>query len=184
MAEKRRGRATWGTGRRAGSKVGVRVAPFVAFLGPRLLSLPGEAIFVALAALVLKVLVQNALQPLYPAAVVLVFVAPLAQELLRFLDSALIGANYASAAGARRALAEAVARRDSMVAERHWAHAESLETIVRAFMEDPGASPFEPLASGGTGSGQATTSGNRRRGVCGVTRYRLPEFPPELSGHL
>ena len=78
----------------------VLVAPFVMFLRPRFLSLAGGATFVALAALLVEVLVQNALQPLYAAAVVLVFVAPLTEELLEFLDSGLTGANYASAAGA------------------------------------------------------------------------------------
>ncbi len=100
----------------------VLVVPFVAFLGPRLLSLAGGAIFVALAAILLEVLGQNALQPLYVAAVVLIFVAPLAEELPKFLDSGLTGANCASAAAARRALAEAVARRDSSTGVCKMAH--------------------------------------------------------------
>jgi RsiW-degrading membrane proteinase PrsW (M82 family) len=78
----------------------VLVVPFVAFLRPRWLGFAAGATFVALAALLVEVLVQNALQPLYAAAVVLVFVAPLTEELLKFLDSGLTGANYASAAGA------------------------------------------------------------------------------------
>ena len=78
----------------------VLVVPFAVWLRPRLLSLAGGATFVALAALLVEVLVQNALQPLYAAAIVLVFVAPLVEELLKFLDSGLTGANYASAAGA------------------------------------------------------------------------------------
>ena len=78
----------------------VLVVPFVAFLRPRWLSFAAGATFVALAALLVEVLVQNALQPLYATAVVLVFVAPLTEELLKFLDSGLTGANYASAAGA------------------------------------------------------------------------------------
>ena len=78
----------------------VLVVPFVAFLRPRWLSVAAGATFVALAALLVEVLVQNALPPLYAAALVLVFVAPLTEELLKFLDSGLTGANYASAAGA------------------------------------------------------------------------------------
>ena len=78
----------------------VLVVPFVVTLRPRALSLAGGATFVALAALLVEVLVQNALQPLYAAAIVLVFVAPLTEEFLKFLDSGLTGANYASAAGA------------------------------------------------------------------------------------
>ena len=78
----------------------VLVVPFVAFLRPRFLSLAGGATLVALAALLVELRVQNALQPLYAAALVLVFVAPLTEELLKFLDSGLTGANYGSAAGA------------------------------------------------------------------------------------
>ena len=78
----------------------VLVGPFVTVLRPRWLSFAAGATFVALAALLVEVLVQNALHPLYAAAIVLVFVAPLTEELLKFLDSGLTGANYASAAGA------------------------------------------------------------------------------------
>ena len=78
----------------------VLVGPFVTVLRPRRLSFAAGATFAALAALLVEVLVQNALQPLYAAAIVLVFVAPLTEELLKFLDSGLTGANYASAAGA------------------------------------------------------------------------------------
>ena len=78
----------------------VLAGPFVTALRPRWLSFAAGATFVALAALLLEVLVQNALSPLYAAAIVLVFVAPLTEELLKFLDSGLTGANYASAAGA------------------------------------------------------------------------------------
>jgi hypothetical protein len=78
----------------------VLVGPFVAVLRPRWLSFAAGATFVALGALLVEVLVQNALSPLYAAVIVLVFVAPLTEELLKFLDSGLTGANYASAAGA------------------------------------------------------------------------------------
>ena len=78
----------------------VLVGPFVAVLRPRWLSFAAGATFVALAALLVEVLVQNALSPLYAAAIVLVFVAPLTEELLKFFDSGLTGANYGSAAGA------------------------------------------------------------------------------------
>lgn len=78
----------------------VLVGPFVAVLRPRRLSFAAGATFVALVALLVEVLVQNALSPLYAAEVVLVFVAPLTEELLKFFDSGLSGANYASAAGA------------------------------------------------------------------------------------
>lgn len=54
----------------------------------------------ALADLLVEVLVQNALSPLYAAAIVLVFVAPLTEVQLKFCDSGLTGANYGSAAGA------------------------------------------------------------------------------------
>ena len=78
----------------------VLVGPFVALLRPRWLSFAAGATLVALAALLVEVLVQNALSPIYAAAIVLVFVAPLTEELLKFLGSGLTGANYASAAGA------------------------------------------------------------------------------------
>ena len=78
----------------------VLVAPFAAWLRPRPLSLAAGATLVALGALLIEILAQDALDPATAAAVVLVFVAPLTEELLKFLDSGLTGANYASAAGA------------------------------------------------------------------------------------
>ena len=77
----------------------VLVVPFAVALQPRLLSLVAGATFVALGALLIEVLVQDALSPEVSAAVVLVFVAPLTEELLKFLGSGLTGANYASAPG-------------------------------------------------------------------------------------
>lgn len=77
----------------------VLVVPFAVALQPRLLSLIAGATFVALGALLIEVLVQDALSPEVSAAVVLVFVAPLTEELLKFFGSGLTGANYASAAG-------------------------------------------------------------------------------------
>lgn len=78
----------------------VLVVPFVVALRPRFLSLAAGATFVALAALLIEVLVQDALNPTIAAAVVLVFVAPLTEELLKFLDTGVTGANFASASGA------------------------------------------------------------------------------------
>jgi RsiW-degrading membrane proteinase PrsW (M82 family) len=78
----------------------VLVAPFVAFLRPRLLSLTAGATLVALGSLVVEFLVQDALSPLYASAVVLVLVAPPVEELLKFLASGATGANFASASGA------------------------------------------------------------------------------------
>ena len=77
----------------------VLVVPFAVALQPRLLSLVAGATFVALGALLIEVLVQDALSPEVSAAVVLVFVAPLTEELLKFFGSGLTGANFASAAG-------------------------------------------------------------------------------------
>ena len=48
----------------------VLVVPFAVWLRPRLLSLAGGATFVTLVALLVEVLVQNALQPLNAAAIV------------------------------------------------------------------------------------------------------------------
>ncbi|MGH9918754.1 MAG: PrsW family glutamic-type intramembrane protease, partial [Nitrososphaerales archaeon] len=70
-----------------------------AALRPRLLSLAAGATLVALAALLIEALVQSALNPAIATAVVLVFVAPLTEELLKFLDSGVTGANFASASG-------------------------------------------------------------------------------------
>jgi hypothetical protein len=78
----------------------VLVVPFAVALQPRLLSLVAGATFVALGALLIEVLVQDALNPEVAVAVVLVFVAPLTEELLKFLDSGVTGANFASASGA------------------------------------------------------------------------------------
>lgn len=78
----------------------VLTAPFVAWSRPRPLSYATGATLVALGALLVEVLVQDTLNPMIAAAVVLVFVAPLTEELLKFLDSGVTGANFASAAGA------------------------------------------------------------------------------------
>ena len=78
----------------------VLTAPFVAWLRPRPLSYATGATLVALGALLVEVLVQDTLDPAIAAAVVLVFVAPLTEELLKFLDSGVTGANFASASGA------------------------------------------------------------------------------------
>ena len=78
----------------------VLATPFVAFLRPRLLSLVAGATLVAVGALLVEVLVQDTLSPLYASAIVLVLVAPPVEELLKFLVSGTTGANFASAAGA------------------------------------------------------------------------------------
>ena len=78
----------------------VLVAPFVAFLRPRVLSLTAGATLVALGALVVEFLAQDALSPLYASAVILVLVAPPVEELLKFFVSGATGANFASASGA------------------------------------------------------------------------------------
>ena len=78
----------------------VLVAPFVAFLRPRVLSLTAGATLVALGALVVEFLAQDALSPLYASAVILVLVAPPVEELLKFFVSEATGANFASASAA------------------------------------------------------------------------------------
>ena len=78
----------------------VLIAPFVAFLRPRLISLAAGATLVALGALVLEFVIQSRLSPLYAEAVVLVLIAPPVEELLKFIVSGFTGANYGSAAGA------------------------------------------------------------------------------------
>lgn len=78
----------------------VLVAPFVAFLRPRALSLTAGATLVALSALVVEFLAQDALSPLYASAVILVLVAPPVEELLKFFVSGATGANFAAASGA------------------------------------------------------------------------------------
>ena len=77
----------------------VLTAPFVAWLRPRPLSYAMGATLVALAALLVEVLVQDALNPAIAATVVLVFVAPLTEELLKFMGSGVTGANFGSASG-------------------------------------------------------------------------------------
>ena len=77
----------------------VLTAPFVTWLRPRPLSYAVGSTLIALAALLVEVLVQDALNPAIAATVVLVFVAPLTEELLKFLGSGVTGANFASATG-------------------------------------------------------------------------------------
>lgn len=78
----------------------VLTAPYVAWLRPRPLAFVLGAAPVAGAALVIEALVQGGLRPLYAAAIMLVVIAPITEELLKFLASGAAGANYSAAAGA------------------------------------------------------------------------------------
>ncbi|HEV2317528.1 MAG TPA: PrsW family glutamic-type intramembrane protease [Thermoplasmata archaeon] len=78
----------------------VLTAPFVVWLRPRLLTFATGATLVALGALVIEVEVGSALAPLIADTVVLVFIAPVTEELLKFGASGATGANFSTAAGA------------------------------------------------------------------------------------
>ncbi len=78
----------------------VLTAPFVAWLRPRPLTYATGATLVALGALLTEAEVGNALSPITADSVVLVFIAPLTEELLKFVASGATGANYSTAAGA------------------------------------------------------------------------------------
>jgi RsiW-degrading membrane proteinase PrsW (M82 family) len=77
----------------------VLTAPFVAWLRPRPLAFATGATLVALGALVIEAVIGGALSPVSADTVVLVFIAPVAEELLKFGASGATGANYSSAAG-------------------------------------------------------------------------------------
>ncbi len=78
----------------------VLIAPFVAWLRPKVLTLVFAGTALAGAALVIELVVQGLLDPVYAAVIVLVLVGPFTEELLKFFLSGATGANFASAAGA------------------------------------------------------------------------------------
>ena len=77
----------------------VLVAPFVAWLRPNYWGIALGATVVAIAALFIELLAEDAVSPLIAATVTLVLVGPLTEEVLKFLASGSLGANFASAAG-------------------------------------------------------------------------------------
>ncbi len=78
----------------------VLTAPFVAWLRPRAITLATGATLVAGGALVIEVLVGDVLNPIAADVIMLVFLAPMIEELLKFFASGATGANYSTAAGA------------------------------------------------------------------------------------
>ena len=78
----------------------VLTAPFIAWLRPRAITYATGATLVAGAALVVEALVGSSLDPITADLVVLVFIAPFVEELLKFAASGATGANFSTAAGA------------------------------------------------------------------------------------
>ena len=77
----------------------VHVAPFVAWLRPNRYAIATGATLVAIAALFIELAADSAMSPLGAATLVLVMIGPLTEEVLKFLASGSLGANFASAAG-------------------------------------------------------------------------------------
>ena len=77
----------------------VLVTPFVAWLRPNWYAFATGATLVAVAALFIELAAESALSPLVAATIVLVVIGPLTEEVLKFLASGALGANFASAAG-------------------------------------------------------------------------------------
>ena len=77
----------------------VLVAPFVAWLRPNYWGIALGATVVAIVALFIELLAEDAISPLIAATVTLVLIGPLTEEVLKFLASGTLGANFASAAG-------------------------------------------------------------------------------------
>lgn len=77
----------------------VLVGPFVAWLRPNYWGIALGATAVAIAGLFIELLAEDAVSPLIAATVTLVLIGPLTEEVLKFLASGSLGANFASAAG-------------------------------------------------------------------------------------
>ena len=77
----------------------ILVAPFVAWLRPNWYASAAGATLVAVAALFIELAAESAVSPLVAATIVLVVIGPLTEEVLKFLTSGALGANFASAAG-------------------------------------------------------------------------------------
>jgi RsiW-degrading membrane proteinase PrsW (M82 family) len=78
----------------------ILTAPFIAWLRPRPITYATGATLVAGGALVIEATVGASLDPVTADLVVLVFVAPFVEELLKFAASGATGANFSAAAGA------------------------------------------------------------------------------------
>lgn len=77
----------------------VLVVPFVAFLRGRLLAFAAGATVVAVVAVLLEAGGQSLVGPVYGPVFVLVFLAPIIEELLKFGVSGATGKDYRSASG-------------------------------------------------------------------------------------